>query len=145
MSSDPTMEYDGLDARTSDANLRTFYEFLHPLLMRKRLKVSIRNCCWRTNDDLKLMSAHPNVIMFDTTCKTNVKNKHFGYGSGRTLNHNWFKGWSFFLDSLQTRDFHWLWCIALPAIIDESVRSRLQVVVTDGDSNMIEAIAGAVA
>lgn len=145
MSTDPTMDYDGLDARTSDANLRTFYEFLHPLLMRRQLKVSIRNCVWRTDDDLKLMSAHPNVIMFDTTCKTNVKNKHFGYGSGRTLNHNWFKGFSFFLDSLQTRDFHWLWAIALPAIIDESVRSRLQVVVTDGDSNMIDAITGAVA
>jgi hypothetical protein len=145
MNTAPTMEYEGLDARTSDANLRTFHEFLHPLLVRKQLKVSIRNCVWSSDDDLKLMSAHPNVIMFDTTCKTNVKNKHFGYGSGRTLNHNWFKGFSFFLDSLQTRDFHWLWAIALPAIIDESVRSRLQVVVTDGDSNMIDAITGAVA
>jgi hypothetical protein len=145
MSTDPTMEYEGLDARTSDANLRTFHEFLHPLLVRKPLKVCIKNCVWRTCDDLKLMSAHPNVIMFDTTCKTNVKNKHFGYGSGRTMNHNWFKGFSFFLDSLQTRDFHWLWAIALPAIIDESVRRRLQVVVTDGDSNMIDAITGAVA
>ena len=141
---EPTMDYDGLDARESDGQLLEFYAFLRPYLIRQHgLKVKLRNCCWRTDQDLRMLSAHPNVVMFDTTCKTNVKNKHFGYGSGRTNNHNWFKGWSFFLDSLQKRDFWWLWNIALPVLIDQSVRHKVLVVVTDGDSNMIDAITGA--
>jgi hypothetical protein len=43
------------------------------------------------------LSAHPNVIMFDTTCKTNVKNKHFGWGSGRTMKGLGFRAENFFL------------------------------------------------
>ncbi len=144
MSQEPSMNYAGLDSRTSDAQLHDFYAFLLPLLIRQNgLKVTLRNCTWCTDEDLKLLAAHPNVVMFDTTCKTNVKNKHFGWGSGRTMNHNWFKGWSFFLESLQKRDFWWLWNTALPALIPEAVRKRLLVVVTDGDSNMIDAITGA--
>jgi hypothetical protein len=86
MCKEPTMEYDGLDARDSDTKLLEFYAFLRLLLLRQHnLKVKLKNSCWRTQQDLTLLSAHPNVIMFDTTCKTNVKNKHFRYGSGVPL------------------------------------------------------------
>jgi hypothetical protein len=132
------------DSRTSDAQLKSFYDFLLPYLSRApSLRATVRNCCWRTCEDARYLSAHPNVIMFDTTCKTNIKNKHFGYGSGLTTNRNWFKGWSFMLESLQKRDFSWLWNTALPVIIPASVRARLLVVVTDGDQNMIDAISSA--
>ncbi len=107
------------------------------------MKATVRNCSWRTPQDIEYLNAYPNVIMFDTTCKTNIKNKHFGYGSGVTTNRNWFKGWSFYLESLQKRDFSWLWNTALPEIIPESTRARLLVVVTDGDQNMIDAISSA--
>jgi len=141
---EPCSTYEGLDSRTSDGELKTFYDFLLPYLSRApTLRATVRNCSWGTPEDLEYLSAHPNVIMFDTTCKTNVKNKHFGYGSGLTTNRNWFKGWSFFLESLQKRDFSWLWNTALPVMIPESVRARLLVVVTDGDQNMIDALASA--
>lgn len=140
----PCNSYEGLDSRTSDGQLKTFYDFLLPYLSRApSLRATVRNCCWRTCEDAEYLSAHPNVIMFDTTCKTNIKNKHFGYGSGLTTNRNWFKGWSFILESLQKRDFSWLWNTALPVIIPASVRARLLVVVTDGDQNMIDAISSA--
>ena len=143
-SMEPCMSYEGLDFRTSDGELRIFYEFLLPYLKREPgLKATVRNCCWRTPEDIEYLNAYPNVIMFDTTCKTNIKNKHFGYGSGVTTNRNWFKGWSFYLESLQKRDFSWLWNTALPELIPESTRARLVVVVTDGDQNMIDAISSA--
>jgi hypothetical protein len=142
---DPTrLHYEGLDTRFGDTELNDFYDFLVSYLIRiPGLRCTVRNCVWSTQTDLKYLAAHPRVQMFDTTCKTNIKNKHFGYGSGVTTDHEWFKSFSFFLESLQKQDFFWLWSVGTPAIIDESIRSQLQQVVTDGDDNMVDAIKGA--
>jgi hypothetical protein len=140
------VQYAGLDTRPDDTELKSFYEFLGNYLLRiPGLTCTIRNCVWATHRDLKYQAAHPWVMMFDTTCKTNIKNMHFGYGSGRTTDRNWFKCFSFLLGSLQTKDFFWLWSIGTPAIIDKKIRSQLQQVVTDGDDDMIAAIKGAFA
>ena len=43
------------------------------------------------------------------------------------------------------QDFFWLWSVGCVALIDACVRLALQVVVTDGDDNMTDAIEGALA
>jgi hypothetical protein len=140
------MQYAGLDARSDDTELKSFYEFLVGYLVRiPNLTCKIRNCVWATDRDLEYLAAHPWVMMFDTTCKTNIRNMHFGYGSGTTTNRNWFKSFSFVLSSLQKRDFFWLWSVGTPAIIGKKIRLQLQQVVTDGDDDMIDAIKGAFA
>lgn len=138
------LHYEGLDTRFGDTELHAFHEFLVSYFIRiPGLKCKVRNCVWSTQTDLKYLSAHPRVQMFDTTCKTNIRNKHFGYGSGITTDHDWFKSFSFFLESLQKKDFFWLWSVGTPAIIDKRIRAQLQQVVTDGDDNMVDAIKGA--
>jgi len=139
-----SLHYEGLDTRFGDTELQAFHEFLVSDVIRMPgLKCKVRTCVWSTQTDLKYLSAHPRVQMFDTTCKTNIRNKHFGYGSGVTTDHDWFKSFSFFLESLQKKDFFWLWSVGTPAIIDKKIRAQLQQVVTDGDDNMVDAIKGA--
>jgi hypothetical protein len=75
------------------------------------LKCVIKNCVCATAKDLEFLKKYPKVLMFDTTCKTNINKKHFGYGSGLTGNYEWFKGFSFVIDSLQKQDCFWLWSI----------------------------------
>jgi hypothetical protein len=136
----------GLHTRSDDVDLQGFYNFLVPFLIRvPGLKCVIKNCVWATAKDLEFLKKYPKVLMFDTTCKTNINNKHFGYGSGLTGNHEWFKGFSFVINSLQKQDFFWLWSVGCVALIDACVRLALQVVVTDGDHNMTDAIEGALA
>ena len=136
--------YNGLDSRDSDNELQDFYTFLKRYLIRAPgLSVRIRNCVYVMHQDLRFLAAYPNVLMFDTTNKTNIRNMHFGYGSGLSTNHNWFKGFSFVLESLQKRDFFWLWSVGTVALIPESIRVKLQMVVTDGDDNMTDGIEGA--
>jgi hypothetical protein len=131
----------GLQSRSDDVDLQAFYNFLVPFLIRvPSLKCVVKNCVWATAKDLEFLKKNPKVMMFDTTCKTNINNKHFGYGSGLTGNHEWFKGFSFVIDSLQKTDFFWLWSVGCVALIDACVRLALQVVVTDGDDNMTDAI-----
>ena len=138
------VQYEGLDARPGDTELKLFRDFLVPYLIRvPGLTCKIRNCVWATHKDLTLLASHPWVMMFDTTCKTNIKNKHFGYGSGVSSDRDWFKSFSFLLGSLQKKDFFWLWSVGSVAIIDKKLRSQLQQVVTDGDDDMIAAIKGA--
>ena len=54
-------------------------------------KLRLTHVCYCTLEDRELAMMHPHKIMLDTTCKTNGAKKHFGYLSGNTTNHNWFK------------------------------------------------------
>lgn len=54
-------------------------------------KMRVTHVCYCTPEDRELAMMHPHKIMLDTTCKTNAGKKHFGYLSGNTTNHNWFK------------------------------------------------------
>ena len=54
-------------------------------------KLRLTHLCYCTLEDREHAMMHPHKIMLDTTCKTNVAKKHFGYLSGNTSNHNWFK------------------------------------------------------
>ena len=138
--------YGGLDSRCEDSNLHEFYEFLLGYLIRvPGLRCIVRNCVWASHADLRFLAAHAKVMMTDTTCKTNIRNMHFGYGSGLTTNHDWFKAFSFVLESLQKRDYFWLWSVGSVAIVPEDTRTQLQVLVTDGDPDMADAIEGAFA
>ena len=65
-------------------------------------KLRMTHACYCTEEDRKQAMMHPNKIMFDTTCKTNAAKKHFGYVSGNTTNHNWFKWSDFFLVPILT-------------------------------------------
>ena len=138
--------YGGLDSRSEDSELHEFYDFMVRYLIRKPgLRWMIRNCVWATHTDLQFLAAHATVVMTDTTCKTNLRNMHFGYGSGLTTNHDWFKAFSFVLESLQKRDYFWLWSVGSVSIVPEDTRLQLQVLVTDGDPDMADAIEGAFA
>jgi hypothetical protein len=53
--------------------------------------IRLAHIIWCTPQDRAHAMMHPHKIAFDTTCKTNAARKHFGYVSGNTTNHNWFK------------------------------------------------------
>jgi hypothetical protein len=57
----------------------------------KGTHLRLNHVIWCTPMDRAHAMMHPHKIMFDTTCKTNAAKKHFGYISGNTSNHNWFK------------------------------------------------------
>jgi hypothetical protein len=138
------VSYNGLDSRDSDGELQEFYIFLKQYFIRAHgLTARIRNCVYVMHQDLRFLGAYPTVMMFDTTNKTNIRNMHFGYGSGLSTNHSWFKGFSFVLETLTKRDFFWLWSVGTVALIPETIRDKLQLVVTDGDENMTDGIEGA--
>jgi hypothetical protein len=122
--------YEGLDSRSEDSELREFHEFLLAYLIRAPgLRCVIRNCVWASHLDLRFLAAHAKVMMTDTTCKTNIRNMHFGYGSGLTTNHDWFKAFSFVLESLQKRDYFWLWSVGSVDIFDEVIVVNVFLVV----------------
>ncbi len=54
-------------------------------------KLRVTHLCYCTPEDREHAMMHPHKVMLDTTCKTNAGKKHFGYLSGNTTNHNWFK------------------------------------------------------
>lgn len=138
------VSYNGLDSRDSDGELQEFYTFLNRHFIRAPgLTARIRNCVYVMHQDLRFLGAYPTVMMFDTTNKTNIRNMHFGFGSGLSTNHSWFKGFSFVLETLTKRDFFWLWSVGTVALIPETIRDKLQLVVTDGDENMTDGIEGA--
>jgi hypothetical protein len=89
---------------------------------------------------------HPHKCIIDTTCKTNAAKKHFGYVSGNTTAHNWFK-WATFMLENQTRNaFFWLFSLALVLLYYGNfalARLSVRVAITDGDDDMIVALGAA--
>ena len=53
--------------------------------------IRLAHVVYCTPEDRAHAMMHPHKIAFDTTCKTNAARKHFGYVSGNTTMHNWFK------------------------------------------------------
>jgi hypothetical protein len=95
---------------------------------------------WISDEERRLVSMFPEVLFMDVTSQTNNEKRGLFMVAGKDSHGRGFTATRIFLPSEQKWVFRWIFSHALPFLFSQSVLKRNCVVITDGDSNMYEAL-----
>ncbi len=124
----------------SDEESLDLGEILSPI--QEQLRVGQRillACAWARDDERRLFELYPEVLSVDVTFGTNREGRPLGTSCSFDQNMKTFTPVRAFLPSECGWVFRWLFETAVPALIPESTRNRIQLVLTDGDAKMCNA------
>ena len=99
---------------------------------------------WSTDESIRLTSMFPYTIAVDTTYQTNIEKRPLFVAAGRDTNRRDFQCCYGFLPSERQWVFHWAFAHAMPFLFSHAVMSKIEVIITDADRSMKEAIASLV-
>jgi hypothetical protein len=99
---------------------------------------------WATAEERALFEKYPNVVKIDTTFGTNKNGLPLVVLSGKTSNNETFTIARGNLPNERAFVFKWLFEDALPALFPSKLLGRVQLIISDGDSQEIVQISAAV-
>ena len=88
---------------------------------------------WVNPKELYLLEAFPDVIMVDTTEKTNNEKRLLLTAGGKDSNGNMFIFLCVFMPNQQSWMFRWIFSVVFPRLIPKHILTNIRVVITDGD------------
>ena len=88
---------------------------------------------WVNPKELYLLQAFPEVIMIDTTEKTNNEKRPLLTAGGKDSNGNMFIFLRVFMPNQQSWMFRWVFSVVFPRLIPKHILHNVKVVITDGD------------
>jgi hypothetical protein len=91
---------------------------------------------WVRSDERRLFELCPEVFMLDVTFGTNNEGRPLGISASPDAELKTFTPVRAFLPSECQWVFHWLWSSAIPLLLGRENVSRVQLVLTDGDSKI---------
>ena len=89
---------------------------------------------WTIPSERKMIDLFPSVIYVYTTCDTNNEGRPLLSMSGKDSHSRVFTFLRAFLPNQQMWVFRWVFCVLLPKMYGKRLLSKVQVVITDGDS-----------
>jgi hypothetical protein len=112
-------------------------QMLSPI--KQRLKVGqkiLLAIAWVRSDERRLFELFPEVLMLDVTFGTNNEGRPLCVSASTDAELKTFTPVRAFLPSECQWVFHWLWSSAIPLLLGRENLSRVQLVLTDGDSKI---------
>ena len=94
---------------------------------------------WSRDEDLCSLYKYPEVLKMDCTFKTNCEGRPLFSIVARDSNHKLFTVFRCLLPSEKKAIFHTLLVNVIPKILGPTTCSRINVCITDGDSQEIKA------
>ena len=91
---------------------------------------------WCREDERRLFEMFPEVLMFDVTSGKNSEGRPLGVSSSCDYNMDVFTPFRVFMPSECRWVFLWIFKTAIPYLLGNAVLSRVQLVLTDGDSKI---------
>ena len=88
---------------------------------------------WVNPKELYLLQVFPEVIMIDTTEKTNNEKRHLLTAGGKDSNGKMFIFLRVFMPNQQSWMFRWVFSVVFPRLIHKHILHNIKVVITDGD------------
>ena len=89
---------------------------------------------WVNPKELYLLEAFPEVIMIDTTEKTNNEKRPLLTAAGKDSNGNMFIFLRVFMPNQQSWMFRWVFSVVFPRLIPKNILQHVKIVITDGDA-----------
>jgi hypothetical protein len=112
-------------------------QMLSPI--KQRLKVGqkiLLAIAWVRSDERRLFELFPEILMLDVTFGTNNEGRPLGVSASTDGELKTFTPVRAFLPSECQWVFHWLWSSAIPLLLGRENLSRVQMVLSDGDSKI---------
>ena len=104
-----------------------------------RIAVSLNNdqkyvmaFAWINPKGLYLLEAFPEVIMIDTTEKTNNEKRPLLTAGGKDSNGSMFIFLRVFMPNQQSWMFRWVFSVVFPRLIPKHILQNIKIVITDG-------------
>ena len=88
---------------------------------------------WINPKELFILEAFPEVIMVDTTEKTNNEKRPLLTAGGKDSNGNMFIFLRVFMPNQQSWMFRWVFSVVFPRLIPKHILQNVKIVITDGD------------
>ena len=88
---------------------------------------------WVNPKELYLLEAFPEVIMVDTTEKTNNEKRPLLTAGGKDSNGNMFIFLRVFMPNQQSWMFRWIFSVVFPRLIPKQILHKIKIIITDGD------------
>ena len=88
---------------------------------------------WVNPKEIYLLEAFPEVVMIDTTEKTNNEKRPLLTAGGKDSHGNMFIFLRVFMPNQQSWMFRWIFSVVFPSLIPKHILSSIKVVITDGD------------
>lgn len=88
---------------------------------------------WVTDEELRLLSMHPEFLAWDVTSQTNKQKRDLFIGAGKDGNNKGFHACHAFLPSQKRWVFSVMFSLCLPALVGRDVLKRNCLSITDGD------------
>lgn len=89
---------------------------------------------WVTGEELELVRKFPELFMIDVTEKTNKEKRGLVIGTGIDGLGRIFSGIHCFIPNAKEDTFFWIYDVALRELWGEEIISKVQVIITDGES-----------
>ena len=99
---------------------------------------------WVNPKELYLLDAFPEVIMVDTTEKTNNEKRPLLTAGGKDSNGNMFIFLRVFMPNQQSWMFRWIFSVVFPRLIPRHILQKIRIVITDGDPQEFSQIDNAI-
>ena len=88
---------------------------------------------WVNPKELYILDAFPEVIMIDTTEKTNNEKRPLLTAGAKDSNGNMFIFLRVFMPNQQSWMFRWVFSVVFPRLLPKHILSKIRIVITDGD------------
>ena len=89
---------------------------------------------WVNPKELYLLEAFPEVVMIDTTEKTNNEKQPLLTAGGKDSNGKMFIFLRVFMPNQQSWMFRWVLSVVFPRLIPKHILNNIKIIITDGDS-----------
>ena len=88
---------------------------------------------WVNPKEVYILDAFPEVIMIDTTEKTNNEKRQLLTACAKDSNGNMFIFLRVFMPNQQSWMFRWVFSVVFPRLIPKHILTKVRIVITDGD------------
>jgi hypothetical protein len=135
-----TATHSDISVALSDEEQMQLGEMLLPI--RQRLQVGqkiLLAVAWVRADERRLFELFPEVFMLDVTFGTNNEGRPLGISASMDAELKTFTPVRAFLPSECQWVFQWLWKTGIPILLGKENLSRVQLVLSDGDSKIYNA------